>query len=137
VRNTDNAWISTKAYHYHDSANLFNYIHDLKKSDAVSDFSWVVAHEDIDLWAEHKFLLMEAIRKKFGSSVELFPADMSQFREFEDDDLFMGHDLAQEQEAPPADARAVGAHDAVNANPAGAAPAERPAAAGQVGGSEA
>ena len=59
-RNTDNAWMHTSAYHFHDRDNLLRHLHPIN-NDTVSEIAWVVLHNHLVLFAEHMALIRRAI----------------------------------------------------------------------------
>ena len=53
-QNTDNAWVETVAYLFHDEYNLYN--------DILSQCRWLDVSDDLNLYANHKKFVMLAAK---------------------------------------------------------------------------
>lgn len=64
-RNTDEAWVSIKAEHFHDEADVFSKFN-FQDPQGVAEVAWLSLHKDVDLYAEQEHLL-ERVAKKLHS----------------------------------------------------------------------
>ncbi len=56
-RNTDNAWMETVAFSFHDETGNEIGKFDLKAGDDANDLKWIQLSEALQLYASHKELL--------------------------------------------------------------------------------
>lgn len=68
-RNTDNAWMETVAFSFHDSKNTIFKNFELKAGDDAANVTWMDINADINLYATHKEFV-EKVAKKIQSSLE-------------------------------------------------------------------
>jgi hypothetical protein len=58
-RNTDNAWMETVAFSFHDETGDKIGKFDLKAGDDAKDLKWMKLSEDLELYASHKDFLQK------------------------------------------------------------------------------
>jgi ADP-ribose pyrophosphatase len=56
-RNTDNAWMETVAFSFHDETGNQIGKFDLKAGDDAKDLKWMKLSADLELYASHKLFL--------------------------------------------------------------------------------
>lgn len=62
-RNTDNAWMETVAFHFHDeSGEIIGQFH-LKAGDDAKALQWIDIKEDLQLYASHKTFINLAVER--------------------------------------------------------------------------
>jgi ADP-ribose pyrophosphatase len=55
-RNTDNSWMETQVFNYHDDANIFSFLK-LKAGSDAADVCWMETNSNLNLFASHKDFL--------------------------------------------------------------------------------
>ncbi len=63
TRNTDNAWVETECQHVHDDSGILGR-HKFNSNivSGVQEVAWIVAHEDLELFADHRSLLQYVVQ---------------------------------------------------------------------------
>lgn len=61
-RNTDNAWMETVAYNFHDDGDTFRNIN-LSAGDDAKSVKWMDIDSNLKLYASHKNLIKEVAQK--------------------------------------------------------------------------
>ena len=56
-RNTDNAWMETVAFNFHDESGDKIGKFDLKAGDDAKDLKWMKLSDELELYASHKLFL--------------------------------------------------------------------------------
>lgn len=60
-RNTDNAWMETVAFNFHDETGDSVGQFDLKAGDDAKDIKWIDISKDLDLYASHSELIRKVV----------------------------------------------------------------------------
>ncbi|CAG2212782.1 NUDT9 [Mytilus edulis] len=83
-RNTDNAWMETTAYHFHDHDGTKVGQFNLHAGDDAMAVQWMVCNSSINLYASHKSFLQEAAKRIDASCLfNLFLCDCKTLTEEE------------------------------------------------------
>ena len=61
-RNTDNAWMETVAYNFHDDSQMFKHIN-LKAGDDAKHVKWLDIDSNLKLYANHKDFIRQVAEK--------------------------------------------------------------------------
>lgn len=60
-RNTDNSWMETVAFNFHDETGDAVGKFDLKAGDDAKDIKWIDINQTIDLYASHSQLIYKVV----------------------------------------------------------------------------
>lgn len=60
-RNTDNSWMETVAFNFHDEIGTSVGKFDLKAGDDAKDIRWIDINKDLDLYASHSELIHKVV----------------------------------------------------------------------------